>query len=94
VRNSAAAQQQVAVAESQVKAKQADLDYANLQLSYSVITSPATGWTSKKNIQLGQLVQAGQALFAIVTDTNSFVVANFKETQLERMKEGQRVDIR
>jgi len=89
-----AAQQQVAVAESQVKSRQADLDYAKLQLSYSIITSPANGVTSKKNIQPGQLVQAGQTLFAVVTDTNAYIVANFKETQVDKMKEGQKVDVR
>ena len=89
-----AALQQIPVAEAQVKARQADLDGAKLQLSYATILSPATGITSKKNIQLGQLVQPGQALFSIVTDTNSYIVANFKETQLEKMKEGQEVDVR
>jgi len=88
-----ASSQQVAVAEAQVKARQADLDAAKLQCSYATITSPATGTASKKNIQLGQLVQPGQSLFAIVTDTNSYIVANFKETQLEKMKEGQEVDV-
>ena len=91
---SGASVQQVTVAEAQVKARQADLDAAKLQLSYATITSPATGITSKKNIQLGQLVQPGQALFSIVTDTNSYIVANFKETQLEKMKEGQEVDVK
>src|SRR6185295_8936833 len=91
---SSSAQQQVAVAESQVKSKQADLDYAKLQLSYATILSPANGVVAKKNIQLGQLVQAGQTLFAVVTDTNSYIIANFKETQLEKMKEGQQVDIK
>jgi membrane fusion protein (multidrug efflux system) len=89
----ASAQEQVAVAESQVKSKQADVDYTKLQLSYATILSPANGVIAKKNIQLGQLVQAGQTLFAVVTDTNSYIIANFKETQLEKMKEGQQVDI-
>ena len=88
-----ATQQQVAVAESQVKQKQADLDFAKLQLSYAVVTSPASGVVSKKNIQPGQLVQPGQLLFSVVTDSNNFIVANFKETQLEKMKEGQAVDV-
>ncbi|MFI5134317.1 MAG: HlyD family secretion protein, partial [Chitinophagales bacterium] len=90
---SLAADQQVSVAEAQVKARQADLDFAKLQLSYAVITAPSNGVTSKKNIQLGQLVQPGQTLFAVVTDTNSYIVANFKETQLEKMQIGQLVDV-
>ncbi len=91
---SAATSEQIAVAEAQVKQKQADLDYANLQLGYSIVTSPSNGVASKKNIQVGQLVQPGQTLFAVVTDTNSYIVANFKETQLEKMKQGQKVDVK
>lgn len=89
-----AAQQQIAVAESQVKAREADLNTARLQLSYAIITSPATGIASKKNIQPGQLVQPGQVLLSVVTDSNSYIVANFKETQLEKMIVGQPVDVK
>ncbi|MEO5674401.1 MAG: HlyD family secretion protein [Chitinophagales bacterium] len=85
--------EQVAVSESLVNQRQADLDFAILQASYTIITSPVNGIAAKKNIQEGQLVQAGQMLFAIVTDTNSYIVANFKETQLEKMKEGQKVEV-
>ena len=48
---------------------------------------------SKKNVQLGQLVQGGQTLFSIVNDSSTFITANFKETQLDKMKVGQKVDI-
>lgn len=89
-----AAQQQIAVAESQVKAREADLSTAKLQLSYTIITSPATGIASKKNIQLGQLVQPGQVLLSVVTDSNAYIVANFKETQLEKMTVGQPVEVK
>ncbi len=89
-----ASKEQVAVAEAQVKQRQVDLEFAKLQLSYSVITSAANGVAAKKNIQVGQLVQAGQSLFAVVNDTNSYIVANFKETQLDKMKQGQKVDVK
>ena len=73
--------------------RQADVDFAKLQLSYTTITAPATGVTSKKSIQLGQLVQAGQTLFSIVNDNSLYITANFKETQLTDIKNGQKVDV-
>ena len=88
------AKKQIAVNESNVAQKKADLDFANLQLSYSIIISPATGYVSRKNVQPGQLVNAGTPLFAIVSDENIYVVANFKETQLMKMEKGQPVEIK
>jgi len=84
---------QVGAASSVIASRQADIDFAKLQLSYTVITAPATGIVSKRNIQLGQLVQGGQTLFAIVNDKGIYVTANFKETQLEHLKVGEKVDI-
>ncbi|MEO6850323.1 MAG: HlyD family secretion protein [Mucilaginibacter sp.] len=84
---------QLTVTNVGVTQKQADVDYAKLQLSYATITAPATGVASKKNIQVGQLVQAGQTLFSVVNDNSVFITANFKETQLTNMKNGQKVNI-
>ncbi|MEO6168482.1 MAG: HlyD family secretion protein, partial [Chitinophagales bacterium] len=75
-------------------AKQADLDYALLQLSYATIKAPVSGVASKKSVQPGQLVQSGQTLFNVVSDSNVYVVANFKETQLDEMKQGQHVTVK
>jgi membrane fusion protein (multidrug efflux system) len=66
--------------------------YAKLQLSYATILSPATGIVSKKNVEPGQLVNAGTPLCAVVSDS-VYVIANFKETQLERMKDSLPVEI-
>jgi len=95
-----AAQQQVGTTKSQltvtntgVVQRQADVDFAKLQLSYTSIASPASGLVSKKNIQIGQLVQAGQTLFSVVNDNSLYITANFKETQLDQIKSGQKVDI-
>ncbi|MFD2145160.1 HlyD family secretion protein [Mucilaginibacter antarcticus] len=95
-----AAQQQISTTRSQlqvtntgVNLKQVDVDYANLQLSYTDIKAPASGTASKKNVQLGQLVQAGQTLFNIVNDNSLFITANFKETQLEHIRNGQKVEM-
>jgi membrane fusion protein, multidrug efflux system len=95
-----AAQQEVGTTKSQlnvtntgVTARQADVDFAKLQLSYTTIVAPSAGLVSKKNIQLGQLVQAGQTLFSIVDDNSLFITANFKETQLDKIRSHQKVDI-
>jgi membrane fusion protein, multidrug efflux system len=76
-----------------IDSRKADVEYAQLQLSYTVITAPASGIISKRNIQLGQLVQAGSPLFSVVHD-DIYITANFKETQLSDIRLGQKVDIR
>jgi membrane fusion protein (multidrug efflux system) len=76
-----------------VSQRQVDVDFAKLQLSYTNILAPSGGVTSKKNVQVGQLVQAGQTLFSIVNDNSLFITANFKETQLEDIKNGLKVNI-
>jgi membrane fusion protein (multidrug efflux system) len=83
--------QQVSVANATIQQRQADLDNAKLNLSYTVITAAEDGKISKVNVQVGQYLQAGQSLFSIVMDTNPWVVANFKETQLQKMHIGQTV---
>ena len=88
-----ASQEQIKVAEAGMKARQADLDFAKLQLAYTRVLAPADGVVSKRNVQVGQLVQPGQSLCAVVTDNEVWVTANFKETQLEKMREGQPVDV-
>nr|WP_294947290.1 HlyD family secretion protein [uncultured Mucilaginibacter sp.] len=96
-----AALEQVATSRSQLKVtntgvtqKQVDIDYAKLQLSYTDIKAPSTGVVSKKNVQVGQLVQAGQTLFSIVNDNSTFITANFKETQLNKITNGQKVNVK
>ncbi|MDR6942414.1 HlyD family secretion protein [Mucilaginibacter pocheonensis] len=84
---------QLKVTNTGVSQRQVDVDFAKLQLSYTRITAPSSGLASKKSIQLGQLVQAGQTLFSIVNDNSLYITANFKETQLTDMKNGQKVDI-
>ena len=84
-----AAQQQIAVAQAVVKQRQADLDNAKLQLSYTTLQAPADGFVSRKNVQPGQVVSPGQQLMGLVSSGKTWVIANFKETQLENMKVGQ-----
>ena len=92
-KNLETANQQVNVAQSAIETRQADIDYINLQISYATIVAPISGIVSKKNIQPGQLVQAGQNLFAVVNDGDIYVMANFKETQLSNMQKGQHVTV-
>ncbi|NTU59285.1 MAG: HlyD family secretion protein [Chlorobiaceae bacterium] len=81
-------------AKAQVKLREAELKNAELQLSWANITAPASGHISRKNIQPGQYVTPGQQLIAIVGSNELWVVANFKETQLEKVRPGQPVIIR
>lgn len=85
---------QVNVAEVNIKQRQADLDFAKLQLSYAYIIAPYDGYISKKNVQIGQLLNPGQTVCSIVDETSLWVVANFKETQITNMQPGQEVEIK
>ena len=88
-----AAQQQIGVAQAVVKQRQADLDNAKLQLSYTTLLAPADGVVSKKSVQPGQVVSPGQQLIGLVSSGKTWVIANFKETQLEDMKVGQKAKL-
>ncbi len=89
-----AAEDQYQAALAQVKLAEAELKNAELQLSWTTVTAPADGQIAKKNVQPGQFVSPGQQLIAIVGSGDLWVVANFKETQLEHMRPGQPVTIR
>ena len=75
------------------KRAEALLDLARLNLGYTIITSPYSGYTGRKNILEGQQVQAGQPLVSIVNTSNKWVIANFKETQVTGMYIGQPVQV-
>nr|WP_315190762.1 HlyD family secretion protein [uncultured Flavobacterium sp.] len=85
---------QTEVAAANIKRAKAMLDAAKLNLTYTVVTAAIDGQVSKIDIQPGQLVQAGQSLFYIINNTEAWVVANFKETQLNKMVIGQKVTIK
>lgn len=84
---------QISAAEAMLLKSKAEVAAAKLTLSYSVITAEVDGQVSKVNLQTGQYVQEGQALFSIVQQGAKWVIANFKETQLKKMKIGQKVRI-
>lgn len=79
-------------AKATVARKQADLDAAKLQLSYTIITAPIDGFVGERNLSVGDLVSTNQVVASIVLK-QKWVTANFKETQVERIKQGQEVTI-
>jgi membrane fusion protein (multidrug efflux system) len=87
------AQAGVRLAEARLQAAQAARDNAALQLTYTKILAPASGIVSRKQVEPGQLIQAGQPILTIVSDTGAFVTANFKETQLSDLRVGQPAEI-
>lgn len=84
---------QASSAQARVEEAQAALDQAELNLSYTAIKAPASGQVSRKSVEPGQVIQAGQPLLALVPLEDIWVTANFKETQLRNMRRGQSVVI-
>jgi membrane fusion protein, multidrug efflux system len=87
------ARAEVKTAEAGIAQARAALDQAQLNLSYTRITAEQGGTIANKLVEPGNYVQPGQTLFSIVPEA-PYVVANFKETQLERIRPGQRVTLR
>jgi membrane fusion protein (multidrug efflux system) len=85
---------QINLAEVGMEQQQANIDFAKLQLSYAYIIAPSDGVVSKKNVQVGQLLNPGQIIMSIVDEKQLWITANFKETQIEKMKIGQVVDVK
>jgi membrane fusion protein (multidrug efflux system) len=82
-----------AMAEARVQQSQAALAQAELNLQRTHIKAPSSGVVSRKNVEVGQVVQPGQPLLALVSQDDLWVTANFKETQLKRMRAGQRAKV-
>ncbi|MBF0594261.1 MAG: HlyD family secretion protein [Candidatus Omnitrophica bacterium] len=83
-----------ALEEALVEQRGAALDTAQLNLSYTAVKASADGYVTKKNVEEGNQVQAGQPLMAVVALDDVWVAANFKETQLKQVKPGQDADVR
>ncbi len=99
--NQKTAPEQVAVQQARadaamaaVKQAQAQVDQAQLNLNYTKIVAPIAGIVSKKNVDTGDNLSVGQDLLTIVPLDNLWVTANFKETQLKKMKQGQKVELK
>lgn len=79
---------------SEIKRKRALLDIARLNHGYTKIYSPSDGYITKRSVEIGNQIQAGQPLMAVVPLDDIWIVANYKETQLEKVKPGQKVKIK
>ncbi|QWR78654.1 HlyD family secretion protein [Candidatus Magnetomonas plexicatena] len=78
---------------SAIKQKEALSEEAALNLSYTKVYAPASGYINKKSVETGNRIQAGQPLMAIVALDDIWVVANYKETQVSKIHPGQKVEI-
>lgn len=79
--------------EAGIKVAEAALELARLNLSYTVVTAPCDGYTGRKEIQEGQLIQPGQTLLNVIDSENKWIVANYKETQTANINIGYEVEI-
>jgi len=86
-------EKQVAVAQNVILQKQAELDAARERLRHAYVIAPFDGIVTKRTVQTGQFINAGQALCAVINHREFWVTANFKETQMNRIKAGQQVKI-
>lgn len=80
-------------ADAAILRAEAAVDMARLNLSYTVITAPADGYLGHRTIEQGQLVSPGQTITTLIPDSKKWVVANFKETHMARIRPGQKVEI-
>jgi membrane fusion protein (multidrug efflux system) len=83
-----------ALLEADIKRKEAGLKLAKLNLSYTIIRAPYSGRLGRKNILEGQQIQLGQPLVSIINEKEKWIMANYKETQVEDMYVGQAAEIR
>ncbi len=81
-------------ADAVILRRKADLEMAQLNLSYTVVTAPYDGYMGRRQIEEGQFVQAGQTLTNIIKDDEKWVTANYKETQIVHIYLGQEVNIK
>ncbi len=80
--------------QEQINKRKAELELAQLNLSYTKIYSPAAGYVTKKAVEIGDQVQHGQPLMAVVSLDDVYVIANYKETKLKRIRPGLKVKIK
>lgn len=81
-------------AEASILRAQAAVDMASLNLSYTVVVAPCDGWLGRRALEDGQLVSAGQNITYIIPDNRKWIIANYRETQVENLYVGQEVEIK
>lgn len=84
----------VQAAEAQVNLSKANLAQAELDLQYTRVVAPTSGWVTNMSLQPGNIIEANQPLFALISDAGFWVDANFKETELANIKPGQKATIK
>ncbi len=89
-----AAGKNVLVARTVSEQRRLEVETARLNLSYTVITAPSSGFIAKKSAQVGQLANIGSPLCSLVSDKSLWITANFKETQVSKMQAGQAVIVK
>jgi membrane fusion protein, multidrug efflux system len=82
------------LAKAQLEITQAQLQIARRNLEYTKIYAPSDGYVTKKSVELGDQVQPGQPLMAVIALNDIWVIANYKETQLKNVMPGQKVEIK
>src|SRR6185437_10248863 len=92
-RKAATAPQQLAQSRSQAQLAQARVAQAQLDLDYTVVTAPSDGQVGDKHVELGQRFSSGQTALVVVPINDVWVIANYKETQLNQMHAGQRAEV-
>lgn len=80
-------------AEANILRKEAELDMAKLNLSYTVITAPYSGYVGRRTLETGQFVQAGQTITSLIKNDNKWIIANYREKQIGNIHIGQEVII-
>ena len=80
--------------EANILRKEAEVEMAQLNLSYTVVTAPYEGYMGRRTLEPGQFVQAGQTLSYLVRSNDKWITANYKETQIDHIFIGQKVLIR
>ena len=80
-------------AQATVQQRRADIEQAKLNLDYTVLKAPVDGVVSRKSVEPGMQISAGQQMMALVPLDDIWVTANFKETQLKKMRVGQKVEV-
>ncbi|MGL4327432.1 MAG: HlyD family secretion protein [Tannerellaceae bacterium] len=81
-------------ADATITQRRAEVDLVQLNLSYTVVTAPQDGYTGRRTLEVGQLMQAGQTVSSIIGSENKWITANFKESQIANIYIGQEVIIK
>jgi membrane fusion protein (multidrug efflux system) len=88
-----ASRARISGASAEIERARAAVEQARIDLEYTVVRAPVAGIVSRKNVEVGSVIQSGQPLMAVVPLTDVWVIANFKETQLREIRVGQMADI-